>query len=304
MSDRYQSIPWRLTLFLAFFSAASVTDAQELEPRIWANLPAGLNFAGIGIGKSDGNILLDPTLPAKDLEADLLVVGASYLRSLSVAGKSARVEILLPFADADWQGIAFGERRQRSVSGLGDARIRFAINLFGAPSLTPQEFADYRQKTIIGLALQVIIPTGQYDSDKLLNLGANRWTLRPQIGMSHVWGRWGVELTATAWYFQDNNDYFGGQTLEQDPLYAVQAHLYYFFRPGLWLAINTGYADGGSTVVNGLPLSTLQGNTRSGLALTIPFGRQHGLMISYSTGLTTRIGADFNSVLIGYRYMW
>ncbi len=72
----------------------------------------------------------------------------------------------------------------------------------------------------------------------------------------------------------------------------------------LWLAINTGYADGGSTVVNGLPLSTLQGNTRSGLALTIPLGRQHGLMLSYSTGLTTRIGADFNSVLIGYRYMW
>jgi hypothetical protein len=71
MSDGYRSIPWRLTLFLAFFSTASVTDAQELEPRIWANLPTGLNFAGIGIGKSDGNILLDPTLPAKDLEADL-----------------------------------------------------------------------------------------------------------------------------------------------------------------------------------------------------------------------------------------
>ena len=289
-------------LLLAFFS--TVTVAQELEPRIWANLPNGINFVGIGVGRSDGNILLDPALPAEDLQADLSLGSATYLRSFSVAGKSARIEVLLPFADAEWQGIGFGERRQRSVSGRGDMRIRFTYNLLGAPSLASQEFAGYRQKTIVGVGLQVIVPSGQYDSDKLLNLGSNRWVLRPQIGLSHVWGQWGLEMTATGWYFEDNDNYFGGQTLEQDPLYALQAHLYYFFRPGLWLAINFGYADGGSTVVNSQPLSTLQTNTRSGLALSIPLGRQHGLMFSYSTGLTTRIGADFDSVIVGYRYMW
>jgi hypothetical protein len=302
VSAIHQNTCWWSMLLLLFFS--TVTVAQELEPRIWANLPSGINFVGIGVGRSDGNILLDPTLPVEDLQSDLWLGSATYLRSLSVAGKSARIEVLLPFADAEWQGIAFGERRQRNVSGPGDLRIRFAYNLIGAPSLASQEFAGFRQKTIVGVALQVIAPSGQYDSDKLLNLGSNRWVLRPQIGLSHAWGQWGMELTATGWFFEDNDNYFGGQTLEQDPLYALQAHLYYFFRPGLWLGINTGYADGGSTVVNGQPLSTLQTNTRSGLALSIPLGRQHGLMFSYSTGLTTRIGADFNTVLVGYRYMW
>jgi len=304
MLGRSQNLHWWLRLILAVVGTASVADAQELEPRLWANLPTGVNFAGVAVGTSDGNILLDPTLPVEDLEADLLVGGATYLRSLSVAGKSARIEILLPFSDADFQGIGFGQQRQRSISGFGDARIRFAVNLLGAPSLSPREFASYRQKTIVGVGLQVITPTGEYDPDKLLNLGANRWTLRPQIGVSHVWGQWGLELTASGWFFGDNNDYFGGQTLEQDPLYALQTHLYYTFRPGLWLAVAFGYADGGSTVVDGNPLSDLQENTRTGITLSVPLGRQHGLAFSYATGLTTRIGAEFDSLLIAYRYMW
>ncbi len=304
MLGRSQNLHWWLRLILAVVGTANAADAQELEPRLWANLPTGVNFAGVAVGTSDGNILLDPTLPVEDLEADLLVGGATYLRSLSVAGKSARIEILLPFSDADFQGIGFGQQRQRSISGFGDARIRFAVNLLGAPSLSPREFASYRQKTIVGVGLQVITPTGEYDPDKLLNLGANRWTLRPQIGVSHVWGQWGLELTASGWFFEDNNDYFGGQTLEQDPLYALQTHLYYTFRPGLWLAVAFGYADGGSTVVDGNPLSDLQENTRTGVTLSIPLGRQHGLAFSYTTGLTTRIGAEFDSLLIAYRYMW
>jgi len=308
MLGRSQNLYWWLRLILAVVGTASVADAQELEPRLWANLPTGVNFAGVAVGTSDGNILLDPTLPVEDLEADLLVGGATYLRSLSVAGKSARIEILLPFSDADWRGIGFGEQRQRSVSGLGDTRIRFAVNLLGAPSLSPREFASFRQRTIVGVGLQVITPTGEYDPDKLLNLGANRWTLRPQIGVSHVWGQWGLELTASGWFFEDNDEYFNGQspgnTLEQDPLYALQTHLYYTFRPGLWLAFALGYADGGNTAVNGTPLSTLQENSRTGLTLSIPLGRQHGLAFSYTTGLTTRIGAEFDSLLIAYRYMW
>jgi len=304
MLSKSRKLHWWLRLVLTVVGTASVADAQELEPRLWANLPTGVNFAGVAVGTSDGNILLDPTLPAEGLEADLLVGGASYLRSLSVAGKNARIEFLLPFSDADWQGLEFGVQRQRNVSGFGDARIRFAVNLLGAPSLTPREFASFRQNTIVGVGVQVIIPTGKHDSDKLLNLGANRWALRPQIGVSHVWGQWGLELTASGWFFEDNNEYFGGKTLQQDPLYALQTHLYYTFRPGLWLGIALGYADGGSTVVDGNPLSTLQENTRTGFTLSIPLGRQHGLAFSYSTGLTTRIGAEFDSLLIAYRYMW
>lgn len=304
MLNNSRKLHWWLRLILAVVGTANAADAQELEPRLWANLPTGVNFAGVAVGTSDGNILLDSTLPVEGLEADLLVGGVSYLRSLSVAGKNARIEFLLPFSDADWQGLEFGEQRQRNVSGFGDARIRFAVNLLGAQSLSSREFASYRQKTIVGVGLQVITPTGEYDPDKLLNLGANRWTLRPQIGVSRVWGQWGLELTASGWFFEDNNEYFGGRTLEQDPLYALQTHIYYTFRPGLWLGIALGYADGGSTVVDGNPLSTLQENTRTGFTLSIPLGRQHGLAFSYSTGLTTRIGAEFDSLLIAYRYMW
>ena len=68
------------------------------------------------------------------------------------------------------------------MSGLGDPRFRFSINLFGAPALSAKEFANYQQDLIVGASLQVSAPLGQYDDSKLLNLGNNRWSFRTGTG--------------------------------------------------------------------------------------------------------------------------
>jgi hypothetical protein len=96
------------------------------------------------------------------------------------------------------------------------------MNFIGAPALTAAEFKDYRQNFILGASLRVTAPLGQYDSDKLVNIGTNRWSLKPEIGFSKAFGRWTVELAPAVTFYTDNGDFFGGQTRAVAPLYSVQ----------------------------------------------------------------------------------
>jgi hypothetical protein len=282
----------------------TVTSAQELEPRLWANVPIDLNFIGAGYAYSKGNIFFDPSLPIEDAQGAIDILGFRYVRSFSFFGKLAKAEALLPHAAGDWSGFLDGEFRTRSEVGLADPRIRFAVNFVGSPALDGKTFRSYRQRTIVGASLQVIVPLGDYDPSKLINLGSNRWTFRPQIGVSRAIKNWTLELTGSAWFFTNNDDFFGGSLLKQDPVYALQVHGLYFFKPGLWVSANFGLADGGDARVDGALRSTLQTNSRWGLAVAIPVNRRQGLKFGFTRGLATRIGADYKTYSVGYLFLW
>ena len=280
-------------------------EAQELEVRAYTNVPVGVNILQLGYGRSRGNILVDPSLPVEGLDARLNLGFVKYSRSFNLLGRLGKVEALVPFTSGNWKGIQTGVgARTRDVSGFADARFTFGVNFIGAPALTSREFRNYRQKTIVGANFQVIVPTGQYDETKLINLGANRWGFKPEIGLSHAIGRWHLEAAGTLWLFTDNRDFFGGSTVSQDPLYAVQVHVVYSFKPGLWVSLNMGYANGGTTAIDGVVANTLQNNVRAGVTVQYPFARRHGIRIAFNRGVTTRVGADFDSLVIGYQLMW
>jgi len=295
-----------LLLSFAIWSlpGARVT-AQELETRYYTNIPVGLNLLQFGYARSTGNILIDQTLPVEGLDATLNLTQLKYARSIDFFGKAGKVEALLPLAFGHWTGTEIGVgERERDIAGLADARFTLNVNFVGSPALRLREFRDYRQKTIVGAVLQVVAPTGQYDPSKLINIGANRWSLKSEVGVSHAIGRWYVEGAATLRLFSDNRDYFGGQTLSQEAVFAVQGHIVYSFRPGLWLGFDVGFLDGGATTVDGRQLDTLQHNSRAGLTLQVPFAKRHGIRVAFSRGVRTRIGGDFTALVFGYQVMW
>jgi hypothetical protein len=259
----------------------------------------------LGYARSTGNILIDPSLPIEGLDSTLNLAQIKYGRTIDFWGKAGKVEALLPMARGHFEGIQIGVgARERDVSGLADARLTLNVNFVGSPALRLREFRSYRQGTIVGGLVQLIVPTGQYDSSKLINLGANRWGLKSELGVSQALGRWFVEGAATLWLYTENGDYFGGSTLKQDPLFALQGHLVYSFRPGFWIGFDVGYADGGTTTIEGETLNTLQKNTRAGVTMQIPLAKRHGLRIAFSNGVRTRIGADFTTLVLGYMFMW
>lgn len=202
------------------------------------------------------------------------------------------------------EGLYLGVPTERDRFGLGDPRLSLGINLYGAPAMTPQAHASYRMRTLVGASLTVAPPLGQYDDTQIINLGSNRWSVKPEVGLSRAAGRWVVEVMAGVWLFTDNPDFFAGHTREQDPIASVQAHLTYRFSPRVWLAADANFYEGGRTTVDGVRYVDLQENSRVGSTFSWALDRHHSLRASISQGAYTTIGGDFTSVAVGYNYAW
>jgi len=295
----------RLAWWLCAWSIGSAVGAQDLEPRAYTNAPIGLNFLIAGVTGSDGGVLLDPSIPLENgqIHADGPVVG--YARSLRVGKMSSKIDIGISHAclegSADFQGQRVSARR----CGLSDARTRWSVNFFGAPALSLKEFAGYRQNLVLGASLQLSVPTGQYDPSKLINIGTNRWSAKPEFGLSKLLGgRWSVDLALAGTFYETNDDFNGGRTRAQDPIYSFQAHAVRLFPKGAWLAVDGTRYRGGRTVTDGFADQDLQSNTRLGLTVGLPINRRQSLKLYYSTGVATRTGTDFDTVGGAWQYRW
>jgi len=263
-----------------------------------------MNFLLMGYFYSDGDVATDPSAPLEDGKVTLHGAVAGYARSLDLWGKSSKVAVLLPFACADGSAKLAGQPGQRDVCGFADPRLRLSVNLYGAPALTLAEFHHYRQDLIIGVSLVGTAPAGQYDSDKLLNLGTNRWSLKTEIGASKAVGRFTLELAGAAAFYTDNDNYFGGQKRKQDPVYSVQGHLIYSFDHGAWGAIDGTWFQGGRTTTDGIKRDDEQKNMRIGATYARPVDRHNSIKLYDSTGLATRTGGDFDTLGVVWQYRW
>lgn len=300
---------WRAAALLAAFAfvlhlAARVGHAQELEPRALTNVPVGTNFVALGYAYARGNILLDPAIPIDDLDSKLHTFVGAYVRAIDLFGLSGKLDLLVPFAAGDWEGVLEGVDTTRSATGFGDPRARLSVNIIGAPALRATEFAGYVQKTIVGASLQVIAPLGQYDSSKLLNLGSSRWVFRAQAGVSQVVGPWTFEAFAGGWFFTRNADFFGGSTLEQKPLLVGKLHVIRSFQRGWWLALDGGYGYGGRSIIDDVERDTRISTFRFGLTFAAPIARRHTVRLTAASGARVERGADFDALGLSYQYRW
>lgn len=278
--------------------------AQELEPRSYSNTPIGLNFLIAGYGYTEGKLAFDPSLQVADAQYQMHTQVVGYARSLNAWGNSAKFDVILPYSSFSAQGLVAGVPRERDMTGIGDPRFRFSMNFYGAPALTLKEFAGYKQDVIVGASLQVTAPLGQYDNSRLLNLGNNRWSFKPELGVSKAWGAWTVEIAPSATFYTDNTDFNQGRRFEQEPLYAVQGHVIYGFASGKWLALDSSYFAGGRTTVNGVRSNNRQANSRAGLTFAMPVDRHNSVKFNASTGTSTRTGSDFDFIGIAWQYRW
>ena len=291
-------------LLLGSCWAGSVCHAQEIEPRAYSPSPSGLNFLIAVGGHSEGGVLTDPSLPVTDIEAKVDALAVGYGRSFGLAGRSANVAFALPYIEVDASGNIGEQRASVTRAGWGDAKLRLAMNLIGGPAMTPREFSQRVPATTLGVSMSVSLPTGEYLPDKLVNIGTNRWAVKTELGLTHPIGKWLLEGYLGAWWFEENDDFFGGQRREQDPLASIQVHVSYTFKPRLWLALNTTYYEGGQTTLDGVAKHDRQANSRAGLTFSTPLGKNYSLKFNWSRGATTRIGSNFTSYGIGLQYAW
>lgn len=294
-------------LFLCWpFGAAR---AQDLEPRRWTHLPVGLNVLGVGAGWTNGEILFDPVLLVEDASLKLYVAGLGYSRAYDLFGRTARLDVNVPYASGRWEGLVDGAQTVVRRTGFVDPRLRFSVNLYGAPALKGDAFLAYRRdhpvSTTIGAAVEVTLPVGEYFSDKLINLGGNRWVVHPQLGVLHQHGRWQFELTGSVFLYQTNRDFWQGFVREQDPLYFLQAHAIRAFRKGWWGSFSTGYAYGGQSRVNGLLKPDDARSRYFALSMGMPVSKRQSLKVTYLTADTNiSVGQNTDTLLLGWSVNW
>ena len=279
-------------------------SAQELEPGAYWPIPVGLNIATVVDSFNWGDLAFDPAAPIDEASARINTTALSFTRAFSLAGRSANVGVALPIVAGHVEGLYLGQPADVDRFGQGDPRFRLGVNLHGAPAMTPKEFASYRQQTIVGISLVVAPPLGQYDQARLINLGNNRWSVKPEVGFSQAHGQWVVEAMAGVWLFTDNTSFFGGTTREQDPIAATQFHLTYRFQRTMWLAADANYFTGGRTTIAGRRNFDLQRNSRIGGTFSKALNRQSAIRMAVSRGAYTTIGANFTSIAVGYNYVW
>ena len=288
---------------------SSTALALEIAPRQWSHLPLGVNFAGFGYAYTEADIGFDPVLQLENVQMEKHTWVGKYVRTFELLKTSARIDIAQGYQKARWYGLLAGLPAETEREGLSDTFVRFAVNLYGAPPLAGKEYRSYRSgksiDTVVGLGLAVRLPTGNYLEEKLLNLGDNRFTFRPQLGFSHRRGNWSAELTAEAAFYTENDEFYGNNKLEQDPLVMAYGHLVYTLRPGLWLSASAGVDYGGQNTIDGVDSNDRKNNIGWKLSAAYPINSRLGLKLSYLVLQTQEsTGSDSNSLLASLTYMW
>src|SRR5262245_52671552 len=239
------SISWRWLPF--FLLSASLAVAQELEPGAYAVAPVGVNVVVVSNTLSFGDMSFDPTGPIEDAEGVINVTALGFARVLNVAGRAGQAAIAVPVVVGHLQGRYLGEFAEVTRSGPGDARFRMAVNLYGAPARGLKEFAATRSTRLLGASLTVAMPTGPYTTERLINVGSDRWAFKPELGFVQVLGRWTVETFGGVWMFTTNDPFYRGSVRTQKPIGSAQFHVHYVIQPRLSLSGNANFYSGGRT---------------------------------------------------------
>ena len=297
----------RLLIALVLLTClASPAISQELLPRAYWPSPQGTDLLVVAYQKNTGDIIADSSLPVTGVESDIDFLQLSYQRTFSAWDRTATMQFSLPYSRGTTEGFLEDEFLDRNISGLGDVRARLSINLLGAPAMDMAGFRALRENptTIVGASLLIQAPTGEYESDKAINIGTNRWSAKPAVGV--IWPlrpTWLLEFELGAWFYGDNRDFLG-ETRSQEPIVSTEFHLVKRFRPGFWLSLDANFYVGGKTQIDDLEPINLQRNSRVGITGVFPIKPGHALRGSFSAGAITETGGDFEIFSLAYIHTW
>lgn len=296
-------------LLLMNLGLVEKVSAQDLEPRRWSHLPTGQNIVGAGYVYTEADVFFSPVFKITHATSRINGLGVSAIHTFDLAGKSARFSLMLPYVSGRWEGDIDNEFQVIHRRGVGDPRLRLSVNLYGAPALKGSEFEQYRAEhatnTVVGASIAVTLPLGKYCDDCLINIGNNRWSVRPQIGVVHTRGPWSVELTGSAFMFSNNDRFFDNAVLKQKNVYALQTHVIYNFKPDLWASLSTGYGSGGRIRIDDLKTKFEVDNWVWAASLGTPIGKTQSLKLTWLSGRTQNlVGRDSDNLLLSWSMRW
>ncbi len=234
------------------------SEAQTPPRFYWKNLVGGNAVPVIYMDISGNANPLDGAhfvIPDSNVNASVALGG--YAHSFTLFNRSALVAALLPMGRVSGEGTLFGNTFSQSTSGYGDPTLEFVVSLIGPPPIKNiPDAMRYEPGFSLDLLVDLIVPIGEYDNEKALNMGQNRWYGR--VGAPIVWqlGSWvpgrrtTLEFLPSVWLYGDNNDFVGHQ-LSTDPKFQLEGHLTRDFHKHFWGSVDMNYLAGGQSSIDG-----------------------------------------------------
>ncbi len=288
--------------------AQRAVRAQDLAPRAYVITPLHANALTLSNAYFNGDILLNGTAPITGATGNYNVQIATYYHSFNFFGRSANVAATLPYGVGTFQGDVAGVHEQVYRSGLLDFGTRLSVNLKGGPAMSIPQMRKWKQKTLLGVSLRVVAPTGQYDPNKLVNWGANRWAFKPEFGYSERWNHWLLDGYAGAWFYTTNPEYYSHPApvpQAQKPIASFEGHLSYDVKPRLWISLDGNFWVGGVVTVNGVEnTATRQTGSHIGATASVPITKHQSLKLGYNNADYSRFGGAYQNVSVAWQYSW
>jgi len=203
-------------------------------------------------------------------------------------------------------GVAFNQ----SSTGFADPSAQLVVNLFGAPPLKKNfDLIDYEPTLTIDTAVMLALPVGEYDENKLVNLGLNRWYGRIAFPVTYHFGvfspgyRKSLELIPSVWLFGENDD-FMGQKLENDPMWQLEGHLTNDFTPTFWGSLDVLYRSGFKSEIDGVEIGEDLDIGNLGFTLNYEVNDNLNIKTGFSSNVFGDNNLDSSMVRIQLVYGW
>jgi hypothetical protein len=297
--------PFLAVVAVAAYCFPSAPCAQFTDPRTYTSAPVGLNNLEFDFTHAHSNSSIDTSLVVGSTNLELNKGTLSYTHNFAVFGHFAWITPSVPFASL--RGSVASSDISGSSTGTGDSSIQFAGLLMGGQALSAEQFATHKPTPSLGMSLTVTIPTGEYNADKLLNLGSHRWSFKPEIGVSYPFEpehKWVVDAYINAYFFTDNTAYRGVEVLHQEPLPSLEAHISYNLTRSFWASLDTRYAFRGETVVDGVEQQNAQQSLIMGGEAHWSPNSHNSLNLVFAKAVVHSNAPAYTGVVVKYVYTW
>jgi hypothetical protein len=261
--------------------------AQDDGARLYMMVPADTTIASLRLHHLDSNLAVDlGTVNEDDPDQETTLAVFQFVQELRIAGSQAFVFLVVPgsrIETEDQPGVPAS-----TVSGLGDVQLGFVQGVLGTPSLPAADYAGHKPGLAVNLLAKLFFPTGEYDSARKVNVGANRWAVRLGVPMVYAIGEGmgdphlaTVELMPTVTFFGANDAPYGADRSKQDPLFIFEGHLTRGFARNFWGSLDMLWRSGGEMVVDGIARDNAQRALSLGATGTYALGPGASLRLSY-----------------------
>ena len=292
-------------VFVALVLLAPPACAQFTDPRNYQNTPVGVNIIELTYAYARADASLDPAIVIGGATLNLNQGAITYYRYFGLFGHTAWFSPSLPLAGLNGSVPSFN--LSGSIAGAGDSSYQLALLFKGGPALDVKQFAKYQQTTIIGGSLTVTAPTGLYNPNKILNLGSDRWSVKPEFAFTHPFGpqqSWVVDAYANCYFYTDNTTYRGMQVLRQSPLPGLEGHLSYSFNQSVVGSLDTRYSFRGDTFVNDVDQNSSQRNFILGTEAIVSVNDRNTLNFVFEKAIVHQNGPSITGFAVRYQYAW